>query len=436
MILKGSQRAGSKQLANHLLNAEQNEHVTVHEVSGFLSDDLDGALTEIYATSKANKNIKKFIFSMSINPPIGVVATTADFEDAINRSELELGLKGQPRAIVFHEKNGRRHAHCVWSRIDENLKAIKLPYFKKRLFNLSKELYIEHGWDLPKGFQNKQERDPTNFNLSEWQIAKRQKIDPKIIKLRVQEIWKKTNDLASFKQALATENLALAKGDKKNTILLVDIHGDTRSLARTLSIKAVDVKAKLGDSNNLQTINEAKQSFAQAHKEEYTRRHEQLIQRHNAQLMPHKQSINALVSKQKTERENLNHLQEQKQQTERQARQAQYQKGLKGLWHFVTGQYHKQKQQHEAEYAANLERDAFEKEELLQRQIRTREGLQQPVDALKAQHQTEMLTFNNRFVEAMQKLGIERDLTAEFRQQLTQTPEHQPTINQHPTIEL
>jgi hypothetical protein len=26
-------------------------------------------------------------------------------------------LNGQPRVIVFHEKNGRRHAHCVWSRI-------------------------------------------------------------------------------------------------------------------------------------------------------------------------------------------------------------------------------------------------------------------------------------------------------------------------------
>lgn len=32
--------------------------------------------------------------------------------------ERKLGLEGQPRAIVFHEKEGRRHAQAIWSRID------------------------------------------------------------------------------------------------------------------------------------------------------------------------------------------------------------------------------------------------------------------------------------------------------------------------------
>jgi hypothetical protein len=40
------------------------------------------------------------------------------FELAIERIEERLGLQGQPRAIVIHEKNARVHAHCVWSRID------------------------------------------------------------------------------------------------------------------------------------------------------------------------------------------------------------------------------------------------------------------------------------------------------------------------------
>ncbi len=39
MILKGSQRSGGRQLATHLLRADQNEHVELHEILGFLSDD-------------------------------------------------------------------------------------------------------------------------------------------------------------------------------------------------------------------------------------------------------------------------------------------------------------------------------------------------------------------------------------------------------------
>lgn len=48
MILKGSQRAGAKQLANHLLRGEENEHIEVHEVSGFTSDILIDATGEFH----------------------------------------------------------------------------------------------------------------------------------------------------------------------------------------------------------------------------------------------------------------------------------------------------------------------------------------------------------------------------------------------------
>lgn len=40
MILKASQRSGGRQLAAHLLKTEKNEHVDIHELRGFLGDDL------------------------------------------------------------------------------------------------------------------------------------------------------------------------------------------------------------------------------------------------------------------------------------------------------------------------------------------------------------------------------------------------------------
>jgi hypothetical protein len=39
MILKGSQRSGAGQLARHLLKSE-NEHVELHELRGFMADEL------------------------------------------------------------------------------------------------------------------------------------------------------------------------------------------------------------------------------------------------------------------------------------------------------------------------------------------------------------------------------------------------------------
>lgn len=112
-------------MALHLLKKE-NDHVEVHELRGFMSADLVSALKETYTINKATK-AKKFLYSLSLNPPANENVSAADFEKAIARVEKELNLTNQPHAIVFHEKNGRRHAHAVWSRIDaQQMKAINI----------------------------------------------------------------------------------------------------------------------------------------------------------------------------------------------------------------------------------------------------------------------------------------------------------------------
>src|SRR4051794_1419065 len=114
MILKASQRAGAKQLAVHLLRTDENDHVEIHEIRGFAAEDLVGALREAYAVSRGTK-CPQYLFSVSLSPPQDEIVEIPVFEQAIERIEERMGLTGQPRAIVFHEKNGRRHAHCVWS---------------------------------------------------------------------------------------------------------------------------------------------------------------------------------------------------------------------------------------------------------------------------------------------------------------------------------
>lgn len=127
MIIIASQRGGAAKLAAHLLNDRDNDHVELHEVSGFLSDTLDGALQEARAQSMRTR-CDQYLFSVSLNPPETEKVDISVFEQAISRIEERMHLQDQPRVIVFHEKEGRRHAHCVWSRIDtKEMKAVNLP---------------------------------------------------------------------------------------------------------------------------------------------------------------------------------------------------------------------------------------------------------------------------------------------------------------------
>jgi hypothetical protein len=179
MILKAKERGNAPQLARYLLAMRDNEHVELHELRGFVSDELLPAFHEADAIASGTR-CKNHLFSISLNPPEEAQVSTAAFEQAIVDIERKLGLKDQPRAIVFHEKDGRRHAHAVWSRIDtERMRAINLPHYKAKLRDVSRQLYVKHGWDMPRGLEDRRLRDPFSFTREEWQQARRAGLDPK-----------------------------------------------------------------------------------------------------------------------------------------------------------------------------------------------------------------------------------------------------------------
>jgi hypothetical protein len=213
MIIKASNRGGAISLGQHLLKTE-NEHVELHEVRGFIADDVMGAFKEAQAMASGTQ-CKKFLFSVSLNPPQSESVRVEVFERVADAIEERLGLTGQPRVIIFHEKEGRRHAHAVWSRIDtETLTARKLDFFKTKLNTLSRELFLENGWVMPKGFENPKLRDPTSFTLKEWQQAKRVGLDPRELKSAVQDCWKRSDSATAFSNALEERGLYLALIDE------------------------------------------------------------------------------------------------------------------------------------------------------------------------------------------------------------------------------
>lgn len=261
MILKASQRGGGRQLAIHLMNAQDNEHVHVHELRGFVADDLDGAFQEAYAVSRGTK-AKQYLFSVSFNPPPNEKVSTDVFLKAIEAVEKKTGLDGQPRAIVFHEKDGRRHAHCVWSRIDtENMRAVQLSHFKLKLRDVGREQFLENGWKLPQGFINSKDRDPATYSLKEWQRAKRAGHDPKALKGIFQELWAASDSGKAFAAALKSRGYTLARGDRRSHVA-VDYKGEVYAIASYTGQKTRDVRSRLGDDSMLPSVDEAKADHA------------------------------------------------------------------------------------------------------------------------------------------------------------------------------
>ena len=382
MILKGSQRGGALQLARHLLRTDENDHVEVHELRGFSAETLTGALQETVAIAKGTR-CQQLLFSLSLNPPENESVPVEVFEDAISKVEQKLGLENQARAIVFHEKDGRRHAHAVWSRIDvEEMKAINLPHYKLKLKDLSKELFLEHGWRLPEGLQDKTQRNPLNFTREEWQQAKRAGQDPRALKSLFQECWSVSDNQASFARALEERGFYLAQG--RRGFVALDYRGEIYAVSKWTGQKAKDVRARLGDPSTLPIADQTKEMIAQ--------RMTGLVKRYIGEVETALEAQTSAITFKKGQ-VRLQHRAARQQQTEQQtlreteeaqARAGRFRKGFGGLWDWVSGKSRKIKKQNEIEAQNAKKRDERERESLIAAQLEERRALQ--TDLKKLQH--------------------------------------------------
>lgn len=373
MILVGNQRGGGRDLAAHLLSSD-NDHVTVHEVRGFASDNVHGAFQEAYATSKGTR-CKQFLFSLSFNPPPRENVSTETFEDAIARAEEKLGLTNQPRVIVFHEKEGRRHAHAVWSRIDiEDMKAVQMSFSHRKLQDLSRELYLEHGWRMPDGLADKSRSDPRNFTLDEWQQAKRQDQDPRTIKTALQDAWAVSDNKAALVHALKERGFHLARGDRRGYVA-VDHNGEAYALARWAGVKTKDVRARLGEPDALPSLDDAKAQFAKDMRPALHRWERELQERIDAQHTRYETHKRGLIERQTAERQALFDGIEERRIRDTQARQERFRTGLAGFWDKLRGEHRRLREENEKDAYDSLLRDRRQKDDLVFSQLKERRAL-------------------------------------------------------------
>jgi hypothetical protein len=270
LIPKGNQRGGGRQLATHLLNQFDNDRVELVDLRGAVAGDLHGAFHEWYAQSKATK-CEKYLFSLSINPDLAKYDLSREqYLDFVERTERSFKLVGQPRAIVFHVKNGREHGHVVWSRIDiEAGKAVHMAKDRMVLRRVAQEFARDHGLTLPPGMRENSRRDRFNkrakqSNHTEKQQQERSGISKEEQMAIITAVWRRHKDPHGFVQALERKGYQLARGGSGRYVV-VDHAGEVHSLYRQIEdVKSAEVKAFLKDAYPLKELRDVETARAAA----------------------------------------------------------------------------------------------------------------------------------------------------------------------------
>jgi len=271
MIPKASQRAGGQDLATHLLNAHDNEYVELAEVRGAVADDLHGSFAEWEAIAHNLTKCRNYLYSLSVNPDLGQGQLSREqYRDYADRVETTLGLTGQPRALVFHIKEGREHCHIVWSRIDARAgKAIHQPFDHDKLMMVTREFARDHGLTLPAGYERGGD-DRKKKSLYETQQERNSGITKEERMAAVTAAWKRSDSPRAFVRALEEMGYVLATGNRP--YVLIDLYGNMNALPKMIddrSVRTKDISAFLESEfppESLPTVDEAKALVA-AHRQ-------------------------------------------------------------------------------------------------------------------------------------------------------------------------
>ena len=251
MVIKGKSVAGATRLAAHLERTDTNERMELVELRGVAARDLRGALCEMEAVASGCPNCTRPFYHASINTRADELLTPQQRERAIDRLEKELGLTGQPRAVVAHIKEGREHFHIAWSRIDlETMRTISDSHNYRKHEIVARELEREFGHERVQGAHIERdgvarpERTPSH---AEMQQAARTGVKPDAAREHITALWQRTDSGASFQAALEQSGWTLARGDRRDFVV-IDPKGGTHSLARRIEgATAKDVRARMAD---------------------------------------------------------------------------------------------------------------------------------------------------------------------------------------------
>ena len=215
MVIRGKTRGNGKQLGSYLMKQAENDAVHVLDIRGTGQlDDIHYSLLEMSLTSELTKS-DKGLYHAQMNPAYGddKKMTREDWLKAADILESELGLTGQKRVIVLHDKKDRLHAHVVWERYDHD-KGIMVS-----------DSYSRYAQDRARKTIEKE----LNHTPTPHRNAKRPEM-----KVELTELWNATETGGDFIKAISKKGYTVAVG-KDRPYMIVDDTGRSFDLVRQLN---------------------------------------------------------------------------------------------------------------------------------------------------------------------------------------------------------
>lgn len=250
MIINGGSRSNARFFAKHLTHAEENERVTLCEIRNLAAETVAEAFREMEAVALGTR-CANYFYHANINPLSSEVLTPAQWNQAADTLEENLGLKGHARFIVEHRKKGRVHRHIIWLRIDVNrMVAVEMTddYEKHQATarQLEREFGLTRGQSIL-GMKRAKGARPIR-RPKPWETFRGQSsgIDPQVMTQQVTSLLRGSADAAEFLSRLSNQGFQLARGDRRD-FCIVDAAGHVHSLSRRLrGISATELKAFVG----------------------------------------------------------------------------------------------------------------------------------------------------------------------------------------------
>ena len=244
------------------------EVATVCSYNIFSGGDLNVAAEEMAAVASGSR-CKKPYYSVAINPdrPGGMELTDEEAEYSAKRLLQELGFSPDHQwCLVRHNKNGRTHYHVLANRVHPmTLKAVHLSWNYRTQEMVARAL--ERFFDLPPvpgAFADRPQCGNGRLggmrparrkrNFKEEQQAKRTEVPIPTVDADLAWAWANSTCGADFRSRLDRRGYQLARGDRRDWVV-VDPIGGVHSPSRRLQIRVAELRQRTQDLSGIELPN-------------------------------------------------------------------------------------------------------------------------------------------------------------------------------------
>lgn len=238
----------------------------------------------------------------------------------------------------------------------------------------------------PDGYVDRDSRDPRNFDLALYQQAKREGRDPKHLKMLAQEAWATSDNCERLQQALEQRGLYLARGDGGRFVVST-WRGEIMALPRLLNCKTKDVRERLGQDQELRSLEETRVHIAKTVGPALAKLVPQAEAERDNAMLPLDQQQQELTGKHRLERQRMDAGQSARHENEQRARAERFRTGVAGLWDKLTGRKAELRRQNEREAYEALTRDQRQRQTMIEAQLAERRSLQSQILEVRAHHE-------------------------------------------------